>query len=470
MDESNRIVITSKIRQSIIEKIDFHLNVLEFAIVKLYINYQNSQIWENTNLEGYLVLVNDSYSQALKLQIFDFVNFNKEFEIELYSNIEDGYEILRDTFHSIEFQTFFIGLNFSDKTHAEKFKNKLYFFNKLKTLDKYFTTYIPDQEKTILSSESNKNLTVVNVKTLNNNYKNSSDKSIINLDTSIKINGELNFKLNKKIDLIERNDIKFKQVNRILELEIQKNILDQTKFPIITPEIETGESQFLYEKYIILKQLYFENIQSFYKELKKKYDGISLKDESRDSESVLQVEDEFLLNSKNGEHKNENEEFIAYNLNKRNTIKIRSKSYLKSINEQILKNQNIDKSLLGNKDIYKNIENNNFDFSKDLIKNNIHSNEKNNINSNIFNNNKKFHSSSNLSLMNEDKNNRGLKNETNNNDLKIKANTQINNLNDNLINRFSNNKILNQVISQKRAMAYQDNDENTSSSKLSDFD
>ncbi len=218
MDEKNRNTINSTIRQSIIQKLDFHVNALEYAIVKLYMNYQNSKVWENTNLEGYLVLVNDSYCQSLKLQIFDFINFNKEFEIELYANIKDGYEIIKDTFHSVEFPSFFLGLNFSDKSDAEKVKSKIFLFSKLKNINKYYATYVFEQDRENSSQEINVN---TNSPNSNNNPSTSTSNNKI-LATNVNVITTPNHTMNN----INNNNLEFiskykKLINEINGSEIK---------------------------------------------------------------------------------------------------------------------------------------------------------------------------------------------------------------------------------------------------------
>lgn len=468
MDIKNRDTITSTIRQSINKKLDFHVNPLEYAIVKLYINYQNSKVWENTNLEGYLVLVNDSYFQSLKLQIFDFINFNKEFEIELYANIEDGYAIQKDAFHSLEFPSFFLGLNFSDKSQAEKFRNKIFMYSKLKNLDKYFACYINDQDKENSMQDINVNNNN-NSKILATSASNLGNKATVNSNNNVTINSnnntnylknnseEFNLKFAKTINEINASEIKFKKVERILELEIEKKIFNNSKNPVIYPEMKTGESKFLYEKYIKSKNLYFENIQSFFKELKKKYEGISLQDASGDSGSVMQIGDEenSLGEISDADHKNENEEFIAYNLEKRNTIKIRSLSYLKRVEEE-------------NAKLNKNNEN---AFNVNDNKNNS---DKNLNNDKVPYENPNFESDINRKQSDFNKANYGKKNsvkvDSKNASPAKTLGKKPSSANDDIINRYSNNKNLNQAINMKRAMAYQDIEENTSESKLSDFE
>jgi len=108
-------------------KIDTHCSILEVCIARIYIAYEDSETFEFTNLEGYLcLLINRKYS-CFFLNLYGFSNYKKEFEIELYTNIDKGYSILNDNFHCIEYPTFFLGINFSSKINAEKMKNSIFY-------------------------------------------------------------------------------------------------------------------------------------------------------------------------------------------------------------------------------------------------------------------------------------------------------------------------------------------------------
>jgi hypothetical protein len=53
------------------------------------------------------------------------INYNKEFEIELYTNIDNGYIVINELFHAIEFENFHLGINFANKIAGEKIKNTI---------------------------------------------------------------------------------------------------------------------------------------------------------------------------------------------------------------------------------------------------------------------------------------------------------------------------------------------------------
>jgi hypothetical protein len=115
--------VSDKLKELILSYTDTNCSILEFAYVKLYIAYNDSNKFEFTNLEGCICLVLNRNLGSLYLQLYDLINYNKDFEIQLYSNIETGYIVLNDLFHSIEFENFHLGLNFSNKIAGEKIKN-----------------------------------------------------------------------------------------------------------------------------------------------------------------------------------------------------------------------------------------------------------------------------------------------------------------------------------------------------------
>jgi hypothetical protein len=115
--------VSEKLKELILNNTDASCSILEFTYVKLYIAYSDSDTYEYTNLEGCLCLVINRKYPCLFLQLYDFINYNKHFEIQLYTNIENGYTIVTDLFHSIEFEGFSLGINFANKITAEKIKN-----------------------------------------------------------------------------------------------------------------------------------------------------------------------------------------------------------------------------------------------------------------------------------------------------------------------------------------------------------
>ena len=88
--------------------------------------------FEYTGLEGILCIMINRLLSNLYLQIYDILDFKKQFEIELYTNIllNKGYEVMSEKFHTIEFPTFCLGINFYTIKKAEEIKNIILNYSK----------------------------------------------------------------------------------------------------------------------------------------------------------------------------------------------------------------------------------------------------------------------------------------------------------------------------------------------------
>ena len=61
--------------------------MLSYCKCQLYISYDNFSGFDNTGLEGILCVIINRVFSNLYLQIYDIMDFKKQFEIELYTNI-----------------------------------------------------------------------------------------------------------------------------------------------------------------------------------------------------------------------------------------------------------------------------------------------------------------------------------------------------------------------------------------------
>ena len=91
------------------------------------ISYNNQESFKYTNLERFLCLITNRKYSWLKL--YEFINFNLVFEIELYTNIDECYYILDNVFNCIEYNSCHIGLNFENKFRAQKMKNSIFSYS-----------------------------------------------------------------------------------------------------------------------------------------------------------------------------------------------------------------------------------------------------------------------------------------------------------------------------------------------------
>jgi hypothetical protein len=421
MENYNKFTISSSIRKKLIEQIDFHYNALEFSLVRLFICYSDSKIWENTNLEGYLILINDSFTKSLRLLIFDLINFNKEFEIELYIEIIQGYENMTDTFHTINYPDFFIGLNFPDKISAEKFRRKIFIASKIKQSENFFETFITSDR---INNDNNDN----NNNTDKNTNPNESNQ-ILNTNSD-KIKNSNSFKGKNEIDkekLLENLkkfnniDLKFKKIHRILEMSIETNPITNIKNPIVVPDIindKNGKYEKIYNDYIKSQINYFLNIKNFYEIIKNKSNDNTFKQEKTDEESRY-IEDNnniIFTDSYQQSLENEIDNFKDYQLNKRGTIKINNNDLkfqinkLNNLKNEIEENLNTVENL--NEDIDSNYNNNTYNPNR-ISNNSLSQNDS--LRRSILNNKKKFNETTKEKFSNLDNENVIINNNNNNN-------------------------------------------------------
>jgi hypothetical protein len=170
--------ISEKLKSLLKTKIPDYCSILEFSNVKIYISYIKStgnkslqilqeEIFDYTNLEGCLCLVINRKLSCLFLQLYDYIHYQKEFELELYTNIDKGYTILHDNFHCIEYPSFFIGINFSNKINAEKMKNTIFYNSIISNLDSNF--YHLPSNKNSESHSQKENLILLEISKLMGN-------------------------------------------------------------------------------------------------------------------------------------------------------------------------------------------------------------------------------------------------------------------------------------------------------------
>ena len=225
--------------------------LLSYCKCQLYISYDYLGDFEYTGLEGILcILINRIYSN-LYLQIYDVMDFKKQFEIELYTNIllNKGYEVAGEKFHTIEFPTFCIGINFYTKKKAEEIKNIILNYSKALNSSLFYmyetkahnsfqnsnifdyilnpSKYINKNEgKKKTSNEVNNSKPIVNK---NNNKNNDNTKNENYFEQMLNINklqNKLNYKISSDEQMLsfgldtEANEVIFetsKGANRFLE-------------------------------------------------------------------------------------------------------------------------------------------------------------------------------------------------------------------------------------------------------------
>ena len=292
LDEFNDKEIKTKLELILEKKFLPTETLLSYCKCQLYISYDYLGDFENTGLEGILcILVNRIYSN-LYLQIYDVMDFKKQFEIELYTNIllNKGYEIASEKFHTIEFPTFCIGINFYTKKKAEEIKNiilnyskalnsSLFYMYETKAHDSFQNTNIFDyilnptkyinknEGKKKNSNEANNAKQIINKNNktsdktnneyyfdqlfnINNlskklNYKISSDEQMLSFGLDTEAN-EVIFETSKGANrFFEHNNIDITMINEEYE-KIKEKIKSKTK----NNKLETRKTKKSYQEEI----------------------------------------------------------------------------------------------------------------------------------------------------------------------------------------------------------------------------
>ena len=245
--------IKTKLEVVLEKKFEPTQTMLSYCKCQLFISYDNLTGFEYTGLEGILCIMINRILSNLYLQIYDIMDFKKQFEIELYTNISlnKGYEIMSPKFHTIEFPTFCLGINFYTIKKANEMKNIILNYSKALNSSLFYQyekknhdtfkqkklfDYISDPKKVIGSTDKRKKT----FKEMNyplEYYNNNNNNNINNENDSNYLeqmfgtyNKKLNYKISSNEQMLsfsidqEANEVTFdtsKGANRFLE---QNNI------------------------------------------------------------------------------------------------------------------------------------------------------------------------------------------------------------------------------------------------------
>ena len=102
----------TKIKLILLKSLSNEQTILTLCKTEVYIAYENQE-FQNIDLKGIFCIIASRINSNLFIQIYDCNDFNKQLEIELYTNIEYGLTIMNEKFLCIEFPTFFLGFNFT---------------------------------------------------------------------------------------------------------------------------------------------------------------------------------------------------------------------------------------------------------------------------------------------------------------------------------------------------------------------
>ena len=289
-----------KVKKCLMDKIRKEESILECATVKLSIcSPQTNKKFLSLDKEGILCVIVDRNKTCLYLKLYDLTEFKLLFAIELYTNVEDGYTVCDNYFHSIEFPGFFLGLSFpilenpnvasrnsliqkaiiaTSKFISIKLSDYVYLYEFDK--NKKYNKHKGGSEKS-LPVNKGKNMKINN-NNINNNDKapNGDDENNINNKSNDKIEPEQN---NNKIEDNENNNINNEVVNNNIE---NNNKLEEAKIKPKRPEtmeekernifdniiIEDASNSKIYkivqyhfvrEKAFLVKKLYKKNFERF---------------------------------------------------------------------------------------------------------------------------------------------------------------------------------------------------------------
>ena len=104
-----------RVKECISSIISKEESIIEFATAKLAIcTPRTNKTFISFKKEGILCVISNRNYSCLFLQLFDMIEFTKVFEIELYTNIKEGYNAKDINFHTIEFPGFFLGISFAN--------------------------------------------------------------------------------------------------------------------------------------------------------------------------------------------------------------------------------------------------------------------------------------------------------------------------------------------------------------------
>ena len=315
---------------------------------QIYISYDNFSGFDFTGLEGILCIIINRVFSNLYLQMYDIMDFKKQFEIELYTNISlnKGYEIMSEKFHTIEFPTFCIGINFYTKKKAEEIKNiilnyskalnsSLFYMYDTKNHDSFQIKkkfdFISNPRNFINKDNNDDNRNIINETNtkhkINNINSNSKIKDSINENNNTYFNKifdkplkKLNYKISSDEQMLsfgidaESNELIFetsKGANRFLE---QNNI----EISIINEEYEKMKEK-IKLKLKNNKTETRKTKKSFQEDLKNKENKEKIIDILNQIEG-LQTKDKNLFNLEEEEKQKLNNKIKKFNLTKRLAI------------------------------------------------------------------------------------------------------------------------------------------------------
>ena len=243
----------TKIRLIISKYLPYTQTILKITQAEIYIS-KGQKLEFKLVMKGILCLVISRTLSNLYIQMYDMFDFKKQFEIELYTNIEYGMEQLEETFYSIEYPTFFLGINFASEYMGKEIKNLiLLHITVLNSKSNQFS-----YEKNPI----NRKLVPIKIEKIEPliNFSYNSDINEIIYDVSRGANRFLESYNISMADLnyeyeVVRNLIKFEPNQQIKKnFKTDKDILDKEKIEKIMNEIKKLEGDRIGDELEIIKK------------------------------------------------------------------------------------------------------------------------------------------------------------------------------------------------------------------------
>ena len=285
----------TKIRLIISKYLPYTQTILKITQAEIYIS-KGQNLEFKLVMKGILCLVISRTLSNLYIQMYDMFDFKKQFEIELYTNIEYGMEQLEETFYSIEYPTFFLGINFASEYMGKEIKNLILLHS------------------TVLNSKSNqfsyeknpinRKLVPIKIEKIEPliNFSYNSDINEIIYDVSRGANRFLESYNISMADLnyeyeVVRNLIKFEPNQQIKKnFKTDKDILDKEKIEKIMNEIKKLEGDRIGDELEIIKK---KNKINKFNYANKKYNESLIQIKSDSLKKVLNSDEDSISEESN---------------------------------------------------------------------------------------------------------------------------------------------------------------------------
>ena len=285
----------TKIRLIISKYLPYTQTILKITQAEIYIS-KGQKLEFKLVMKGILCLVISRTLSNLYIQMYDMFDFKKQFEIELYTNIEYGMEQLEETFYSIEYPTFFLGINFASEYMGKEIKNLILLHS------------------TVLNSKSNqfsyeknpinRKLVPIKIEKIEPliNFSYNSDINEIIYDVSRGANRFLESYNISMADLnyeyeVVRNLIKFEPNQQIKKnFKTDKDILDKEKIEKIMNEIKKLEGDRIGDELEIIKK---KNKINKFNYANKKYNESLIQIKSDSLKKVLNSDEDSISEESN---------------------------------------------------------------------------------------------------------------------------------------------------------------------------